>query len=69
MCKAIDEMRKESRSEGRQEGIQEGRREGFLEALAGLVQKGLLPLADAAKEAGLSPNEFQAKVLEIPVEK
>ena len=61
MCKAIDEMRKESRSEGRQEGI--------LEALAGLVQKGLLPLADAAKEAGLSPNEFQAKVLEIPVEK
>ena len=31
MCKAIDEMRKESRSEGRQEGIQEGRREGMRE--------------------------------------
>ena len=57
MCKAIDEMRKESRNEGRQEG--------FLEALAGLVQKGLLPLADAAKEAGLSPDEFQAKASEL----
>ena len=57
MCKAIDEMRQESRNEARRED----RQEGFLEALAGLVQKGLLPLADAAKEAGLSPDEFQTK--------
>ena len=49
MCTAIDEMRKESRSEG------------FLEALAGLVRKGLLSVGDAAKEAGLSPVEFQAR--------
>ena len=53
MCTAIDEMRKESRSEGRNEGV--------LETLASLVKKGLLSLADASKEAELSPAEFQAK--------
>ena len=53
MCTAIDEMRKESRSEGRNEGV--------LEILASLVKDGILTLADAAKRAGLSPTEFQAK--------
>ena len=32
-----------------------------MEALAGLVKKGLLSLSDAAKEAGMSPDEFQMK--------
>jgi predicted HTH domain antitoxin len=32
-----------------------------MEALASLVKKGLLSLADAAKEAGMSPDEFQMK--------
>ena len=63
MCTAIDEMRKESRLEGRQEG----RQEGFLEALAGLVQDGILTLTDAAKRAGLSPAEFQSKTAGMTV--
>ena len=62
MCTAIDEMRKESRNEGIREGIKEGRQEGVLETLAGLVKEGILTMADAAKRAGLSPAEFQAKM-------
>lgn len=61
MCIAIDEMRKESKQEGRQEG----RREGFEEALASLVKKGLISITDAAKEAGLTPAEFQAKTAKM----
>lgn len=62
MCTAIDEMRKESRNEGIREGIKEGRQEGVLETLASLVREGILTMADAAKRAGLSPAEFQAKM-------
>ena len=40
---------------------EEGKLEGLMEALAGLVKKGLLSLSDAAKEAGMSPDEFQTK--------
>ena len=39
----------------------EDRREGFREALSGLVKDGILTLAEAAKRAGLSATEFQAK--------
>ena len=41
--------------------FEEKRQEGVLETLASLVKKGLLSLSDAAKEAGLSPADFQAK--------
>ena len=54
MCKAIDEMRKESRDEGKIEGS--------LETLAHLVQKGVISVNDAAQEANLSPNEFSLKM-------
>ena len=60
MCKAIDEMRKESRNEGRQAGI--------LEILSGLVKEGVLTLTDAARRVGLSPDEFQAKISGISTE-
>ena len=43
------------------EELAQERKEGILEALAGLVKKGLLSLSDAAKEAGMSPDEFQTK--------
>ena len=68
MCKAIDEMRKESRNEGRQEGILKGRQEGILEILSGLVKEGVLTLTDAARRVGLSPDEFQAKISEVSTE-
>ena len=51
----------QEREEGKLEGKLEGRQEGLMEALASLVKKGLLSLADAAKEAGMSPDEFQMK--------
>ena len=57
MCTAIDEMRKESKNEGRNEGV--------LETLASLVKDGILPIAEAAKRAGLTPAEFQAKISDI----
>lgn len=57
MCTAIDEMREESKAEGRSQGV--------METLASLVKKGMLSLADAAKEADLTPSEFQAKVAEM----
>ena len=62
MCLAIDEMREESRSEGRIEGRREGKIEGSLETLVHLVQKGLLPICDAATEANLTPDEFSLKM-------
>ena len=72
MCKAIDEMRKESRQEGilegRQEGIMEGRQAGILEILSGLVKEGVLTLTDAARRVGLSPDEFQARISGISTE-
>ena len=66
MCKAIDEMSKESRDEGKIEGHREGKIEGkiegSLETLAHLVQKGVISVNDAAQEANLSPNEFSLKM-------
>ena len=43
------------------EAKKESRTEGILETLLNLVEKGLISFTDAAKEAGLSPEEFQAK--------
>ncbi|MBR0365266.1 MAG: hypothetical protein IJH94_00505 [Clostridia bacterium] len=45
----------------REEGIKEGIKEGALSAFAGLVKKGMLTIAQAAAEAGMTVPEFQAK--------
>ena len=37
-----------------------GKQEAMMETLVSLVKKGLLSVADAAKEAGLSMEEFQS---------
>ena len=66
-------MRKESRNEGlnegwkegRKEGRNEGRIEGVLETLASLVKDGVLTIAEAARRAGLTPAEFQAKISDM----
>ena len=52
-------------AKSREDGRKEGRQEGILETLSSLVKKGLISLADAAKEAGLSPAEFQSKMAEM----
>ena len=60
VCKAIDDMIRESKEAGKSEGKQEGRVEGVVEALAGLVKDGLLPLKDAAARANMTENAFEA---------
>ena len=51
----------EIREEGREEGRAEGREEGFLNAMAGMVRDRILTVAEAAKRANLTPEEFAEK--------
>ena len=51
----------EGRAEGRAEGKAEGKAEGMLSALIGLVRDGILTISEAAKRAGMSVPEFEAK--------
>ena len=57
----MKEERAEGRAEGRVEGRVEGREEGRLEALAGLVNKNYLTIAQAADEAKMTQSEFAEK--------
>lgn len=65
MCEVLDRV--EARGEAR--GIERGKQERMMETLAGLVRKGLLSLADAAGEAGLTPAEFQSKTASLAAKK
>ena len=60
------EARQEAKAQGIQigkaEGIQIGKAEGFLGALFSCVQDGLLQLSDAAKKAGMTEDEFRARM-------
>ncbi len=56
MCQAIQEMRAGERTEGEAKGI--------LNTLISLFRKGIVTLAQAAEEAKMSPEEFQAKAAE-----
>ena len=51
----------EGRAEGEAKGRAEGIAEGILNTLAGLVKDSILTLADAAKRAGMTTAEFEAK--------
>lgn len=57
MCQALKDLRQE----GVDEGIELGRREGAIQALASLVTDGVLTLGEAARRAGLTPDEFRAE--------
>ena len=46
-------------------GRQEGRQEGRLSVLYSLVEEGVLSLADAAKRAGVSEQEFRNGMMQI----
>lgn len=65
MCEIYDQILKEGEAKGRAEGEAKGRAEGeakgFLKALIGLVKDGILTLADAAKRAGMTVEEFEAE--------
>ena len=49
MCKAIEEMRRDSKEEGKREGRLEGRLEARHELLSALVSKGLLSPEEASR--------------------
>ena len=51
----------EQREDGRAEGRAEGKEEGILSTLVSLVKDGILSFVDAAKRAGMSVSEFEAK--------
>ena len=55
------EVRGEARGEarGKKDGIAEGEAKGTLATLCSLVKKGLLSVADAAKELGVSEEVFK----------
>ncbi len=61
MCEVLDRVEAKGKREGKQEGV--------LETLASLVKKGLLSLTDAAKEANLTPAEFQKKTASFVAKK
>ena len=57
--RGMREGRAEGRSEGRAEGREEGRAEGSLHTLVHLVNKQILSVEEAAREAGISEEEFR----------
>ena len=59
MSKGFEEIKEEYTAEGRAEGRAEGKVEGMISALSGLVEKGLITLAQAANEANMSETEFE----------
>ena len=69
-AEAMELFRKEGIEKGIEIGIEEGIEEGIeigvIQALAGVVRKGLLTVEQAAEEAGLSAEEFAEKAGLIP---
>ena len=57
MCEAIEGIR----NDAMKEGIAKGLEEGVLKTLIGLVNDGILTIADAAKRANMSVPEFENK--------
>ncbi|MCM1524855.1 MAG: hypothetical protein NC120_10405 [Ruminococcus sp.] len=53
MCEAIEGIRNDARAEGIEEGV--------LKTLINLVKDGILTIADAAKRANMTVNEFENK--------
>ena len=57
MCKAVEDMMKDSKAEGKAEGA--------LATLVGLVKDGLLSVKEAAKRANMTEDEFEEKMKKI----
>ena len=62
MCKAIEEMRNDAIEYGKIEGIKEGTANGIIMTLVGLVKEGILSVADGAKRANMSVEDFTTKL-------
>ena len=57
MCDVLDRVEARGEARGKAEGIAKG----IIDTLASLVKKGLISLTDAAKEAGMTPDDFKKK--------
>ena len=55
VCKAIEEMKKESLAEGLEQGLEQG----GLHMLVQLVKNGILTIQVAAEQANMQVEEFQ----------
>jgi hypothetical protein len=58
MCEIAQSLINQGREEGRNSGLKDGRIEGAVTALAGLVRKERLTIAEAAQFAGMSEKTF-----------
>ena len=56
---SYEDGREEGREEGIKEGIKEGRKEDMIDALASLVNDGILEITEAASRVGISSGEFK----------
>ena len=65
MCKAVEDMIKDSKAEGKMEGRAEGKAEGVLDTLIGLVKDDLLSVKEAAKHANMTESEFEEKIKKL----
>ena len=61
MCEVLDRAEAKGREEGIKEGIKEGEQAGGLKMLSRLLEKGLISLEDASREAGMPSSEFLRK--------
>ena len=60
MCEVLDRIEAKGRAEGEIIGEAKGRAEERLNLLTTLVKKGLLSIENAAKEANMTVEDFQA---------
>ena len=64
-AKTMQMLKEEGREEGREEGLAEGTVKGMLETLNNLVQAGHITQEIAAKQAGLTEEEFNNRVKQL----
>ena len=62
VCQAVEDMMKTREQKGWKLGEEIGRKQGQKDMLVQLVRKGLLSVADAASEAGLSCEAFEQQM-------
>ena len=61
VCKAVDDWTKELISTGEARGEARGRIEGMMSTLADLVKKAIITPVQAAEQANMTVEEFNAK--------
>ena len=58
MEQGMEQGRKQGMEQGREQGLEQGKRQGIITAYSDLVNKGLLDIAEAAKQLGTAIPDF-----------